>query len=82
MARPTSMTRKLVTALTSVVAISWLLACGLGVMVMQDEFAEIFDAGVEETAERLLPLLVDDLRKTIPRLPRKSSTRRRNGRNI
>lgn len=63
MARPTSMTRKLVTALTSVVAISWLLACGLGVMVMQDEFAEIFDAGVEETAERLLPLLVDDLRE-------------------
>lgn len=51
MARPTSMTRKLVTALTSVVAISWLLACGLGVMVMQDEFAEIFDAGVQETAE-------------------------------
>ncbi len=63
MARPTSMTRKLVTALTSVVAISWLLACGLGVMVMQDEFAEIFDAGVQETAERLLPLLVDDLRE-------------------
>lgn len=43
MARPTSMTRKLVTALTSVVAISWLLACALGVMAMQDEFAEIFD---------------------------------------
>ncbi len=63
MARPTSMTRKLVTALTSVVAISWLLACGLGVMVMQDEFAEIFDAGVQETAERLLPLLADDLRE-------------------
>ncbi|MEA1843763.1 MULTISPECIES: sensor histidine kinase [Agrobacterium] len=63
MARPTSMTRKLVTALTSVVAISWFIACGLGVMVMQDEFAEIFDAGVEETAERLLPLLVDDLRE-------------------
>lgn len=63
MARPTSMTRKLVMALTSVVAISWLLACGLGVMVMQDEFAEIFDAGLEETAERLLPLLLDDLRE-------------------
>ena len=63
MARPTSMTRKLVTALTSVVAISWLLACALGVMVMQDEFAEIFDAGLEETSERLLPLLLDDLRE-------------------
>lgn len=63
MARPTSMTRKLVTALTSVVAISWLLACGLGVMAMQDEFAEIFDAGLEETSERLLPLLLDDLRE-------------------
>lgn len=63
MARPTSMTRRLVTALTSVVAISWLIACGLGIMVMQDEFAEIFDAGLEETAERLLPLLLDDLRE-------------------
>lgn len=63
MARPTGMTRKLVMALTSVVAISWLVACGLGIMVMQDEFAEIFDAGVEETAERLLPLLIDDLRE-------------------
>lgn len=76
------MTRKLVTALTSVVAISWFIACGLGVMVMQDEFAEIFDAGVEETAERLLPLLVDDLRKTTRVPPRKNSTSLHMRRNI
>ncbi|MDS7595049.1 HAMP domain-containing sensor histidine kinase [Agrobacterium tumefaciens] len=63
MARSVSMTRKLVVAVTSVVAASWLLASSLGIMVMQDEFAEIFDSGVQETAERLLPLLVDDLRQ-------------------
>jgi two-component system OmpR family sensor kinase len=56
-----SMTRKLVFAVTAVVAIAWLLASSLGIMVMQDEFAEIFDSAVEETAERLLPLVVSDI---------------------
>lgn len=56
-----SMTRKLVFAVTAVVAVAWLLASSLGIMVMQDEFAEIFDSAVEETAERLLPLIADDI---------------------
>lgn len=64
--RKNGMTRKLVIALTSVVAISWLIASGLGIMVMQDEFAEIFDSGVQETAERLLPLVADDLKERNP----------------
>lgn len=64
--RKNGMTRKLVIALTSVVAISWLIASGLGIMVMQDEFAEIFDSGVQETAERLLPLVADDLKEQNP----------------
>lgn len=58
-----SMTRKLVYAVTAVVAVAWLLASSLGIMVMQDEFAEIFDSAVEETAERLLPLVVNDIQE-------------------
>ncbi|WP_429817853.1 sensor histidine kinase [Ensifer sp. B1-9] len=61
MARVASMTRRLTIALTSVVAVFWLVALGLGVYVMQDEFTEIFDSGVQETAERLLQIVVDDI---------------------
>ncbi|HVK91008.1 MAG TPA: HAMP domain-containing sensor histidine kinase, partial [Mycoplana sp.] len=39
------------------------LATGLGVMVMQDEFGEIFDSALQETAERLLILFVDDVER-------------------
>ncbi|WDZ81044.1 ATP-binding protein (plasmid) [Ensifer adhaerens] len=61
MSRVASMTRRLTIALTSVVAIFWFVALGLGVYVMQDEFTEIFDSGVQETAERLLHIVVDDI---------------------
>ena len=56
-----SMTRKLVVAITSVVAVFWLVAMGFGILIMQDEFSEIFDSGIQETAERLLPIVIDDL---------------------
>ncbi len=56
-----SMTRKLVVAITSVIAAFWLVAMGFGVLIMQDEFSEIFDSGIQETAERLLPIVNDDL---------------------
>ncbi|WP_137128712.1 sensor histidine kinase [Rhizobium sp. FY34] len=39
----------------------WLLAVGLGLSVMREEFGEIFDSSLQETAERLVPLVVDDL---------------------
>lgn len=61
MLRTASMTRRLAIALTSVVAIFWMVALGLGVFVMQDEFSEIFDSGVQETAERLLHIVADDI---------------------
>ncbi|HEV7310843.1 MAG TPA: ATP-binding protein [Ensifer sp.] len=54
------MTRRLAIALTSVVAIFWFVALGLGVYVMQDEFTEIFDSGVQETAERLLIIVANN----------------------
>jgi two-component system OmpR family sensor kinase len=62
MKKQMSMTRRLVFAVTGVVLVAWLLASVFSVMVMQEEFAEIFDSAVQETAERLLPLVVDDLR--------------------
>jgi two-component system OmpR family sensor kinase len=62
MKKQMSMTRRLVFSVTGVVLVAWLLASVFSVMVMEEEFAEIFDSAVQETAERLLPLVVDDLR--------------------
>ncbi len=56
-----SMTRRLILSLTLVMTVFWLLAVGLGVVVMEEEFAEIFDGTLQDTAERLVPLVVDDL---------------------
>ncbi|MGH6858789.1 MAG: histidine kinase dimerization/phospho-acceptor domain-containing protein [Phyllobacterium sp.] len=56
-----SMTRRLIFSLTATLIVFWLLAAGAGVLVMQDEFGEIFDGSLQETAERLTPLVVDDL---------------------
>lgn len=55
------MTRSLVLWLTGASAAFWLAAAGLGIAVMQDEMGEIFDSALQETAERLMPLVVDDL---------------------
>lgn len=56
-----SMSRRLIVALTGTVTAFWLLAAGLGIMVMLEEFGEIFDSVLEETADRLMPLVLDDL---------------------
>lgn len=56
-----SITRRLITALTGLVVLFWLIAVGLGAYVMNREFAEIFDGTLQETAERLMPLILDDL---------------------
>lgn len=56
-----SITRRLTLALSGALAGFWLLAAGLGVLVMQDEFGEIFDSALQETAERLLILVIDDV---------------------
>jgi two-component system OmpR family sensor kinase len=39
----------------------WLLAIGLSIRVMQHEFDEIFDSAQQETTERLLALILDDM---------------------
>jgi two-component system OmpR family sensor kinase len=39
----------------------WLVAIGLSIRVMQHEFDEIFDSAQQETTERLLALILDDM---------------------
>lgn len=57
------MTRRLILWLTAAATAFWLIAAGLGVAVMKDEFDEFFDGSLKETAERLLPLVIDDLQR-------------------
>jgi two-component system OmpR family sensor kinase len=55
------MTRRLILLLTGVAVLLWLCAAGLGALVMREEFDEVFDSALTETAQRLLPLVVDDI---------------------
>ncbi|WP_442582016.1 ATP-binding protein [Mesorhizobium sp. ASY16-5R] len=55
------MTRRLMLWLTGSTILFWILAAGLGAFVMREEFDEAFDSSLQETAERLIPLVVDDL---------------------
>lgn len=60
--RPKSLAGQLMLWITVIITSLWLLAVGFGALVMRDEFGEIFDSALQETAERLVPLAVDDLR--------------------
>lgn len=64
--RPTSITRRLIAALTGTVVLFWLIAVGIGVYVVNHELSETFDGALQETAERLMPLVVDDLANRDP----------------
>lgn len=55
------MIRNLVVTLTGVTVGFWALAVGFGLHVMHQEYSEIFDSGLRQTAERLLLIAVDDL---------------------
>ncbi|OCJ02773.1 two-component sensor histidine kinase [Agrobacterium sp. 13-626] len=64
--RPTSITRRLIAALTGTVVVFWLIAVGIGVYVVNHELSETVDGALQETAERLMPLVVDDLANRDP----------------
>lgn len=51
------MTRRLVLWLTAATILYWLAAAGFGAYVMREEFDEVFDTSLQESAQRLLPLL-------------------------
>lgn len=56
------MIRPLIATLTGAMILFWLLALGLGVLVMRHEMDEIFDSALQETARRLMVLIEDDPR--------------------
>lgn len=55
------MTRRLILWLTAGVGVFWLVAALLGAVVMREEFDEVFDSALAETAQRLLPLVLNEL---------------------
>lgn len=61
MSAPISMTRRLMRWLIGVAVLFWLVAAGLATFVMQHEYQEVFDSALQETTQRLVPLVVDDL---------------------
>lgn len=61
MNRPISITRQLMRWLIGVAVVFWLIAAGLAALVTHHEYQEVFDSALQETTQRLLPLVVDDL---------------------
>ena len=59
--RPPSLTRRLILLLTAGAAVLWLLGALASARVLRGELEEAFDAGLRETAERLMPLAEDTL---------------------
>jgi two-component system OmpR family sensor kinase len=55
------MTRRLMLWLTGATILFWFAAAGFGALVMREEFDEVFDSALQETAQRLLPLVVNDV---------------------
>ncbi|WP_093001887.1 histidine kinase dimerization/phospho-acceptor domain-containing protein [Rhizobium sp. NFR07] len=71
------MTRQLIFSITAMMALLWLLAVGLGTVVMNDELNETFDGALQDTAERLVPLIVGEFEHYGPQeaLPRLQTSR-------
>lgn len=61
MSRDPSIVRPLMVALTGAIIMFWLGAIGLSILVMRHELDEVFDSALQETAERLLALVADDM---------------------
>lgn len=61
--RRKSLAGRLMLWITVTITALWLVAVGFGALIMHDEFGEIYDSALQETVERLTPLLLDDLRR-------------------
>jgi two-component system OmpR family sensor kinase len=59
-AKPHSLAGRLVLSISILLALFWTVGVGLAIHVMRDEFDEVFDSALQETTERLAPLVVDD----------------------
>jgi two-component system OmpR family sensor kinase len=56
-----SLAGQLMLWIAGTITVLWLVAVAFGAFVMREEFGEIFDGVLQETAERLVPLALDDL---------------------
>jgi len=61
MSAPASITRSLMLWLTVATILFWIVAATVATLVMRGELDEVFDSALTETAQRLMPILVDDL---------------------
>lgn len=58
---PWSMSRRLIGALVLLIGGIWLVGVGIAAVSIRHEIDEVFDSALQETAQRLLPLALDDL---------------------
>lgn len=61
--RSWSITRRLVVTLVVLIGAIWLVGGGIAALMIRHEIDEVFDSSLQETAQRLLPLVLDDLRR-------------------
>lgn len=64
MTRRWSLAQRLTSTLILGLAALWVVAAGASMLVARHELNEAFDSALQETAQRLLPLAVDDLRES------------------
>lgn len=57
---PWSIARRLISVLTIVIAVLWLIAVVAAAVIVNHEINEVFDSALQETAQRMLPLVVHD----------------------
>jgi len=57
---PSSLAGRLVLSISILLIVFWTVGVGLAIHVMRSEFDEVFDSALQETTERLAPLVVDD----------------------
>ena len=56
-----TMTRRLIVTLVVLIGGVWLAGVGIAAMSIRHEIDEVFDSALQETAQRILPLALDDL---------------------
>jgi two-component system OmpR family sensor kinase len=56
-----TMTRRLIVSLVVLIGALWLIGVGIAAISMRHEIDEVFNSALQETAERLLPLALDEV---------------------
>lgn len=59
--KPWSMSRRLIGSLVVLIGAIWLVGVVIAALAIRHEIDEVFDSSLQETAQRLLPLALDDL---------------------